>query len=84
MPKKKELAVKVAQIAAETGHKSRPSSFSRETYVIMNKALQGSQRTAQTRNDIWDNTQRVRKYVTHLSSDGRASVTPTGKTMSTK
>lgn len=84
MPKKKELAVKVAQIVAEAGHKSRPSNFSRETYVIMNKALQGSQRTAQTRNDIWDNTQRVRKYVTHLSSDGRASVTTTGKMTSSK
>lgn len=77
--KKRELAVKVAQIVAETGNKSRPGNFSRETYVIMNKALQGSQRAPQTRKDIWDNTQRVRNYVTQLSSDGRASVSPSGK-----
>lgn len=77
--KKRELAVKVAQIVAETGHKSRPGNFSRETYVIMNKALQGSQRAPQTRKDIWDNMQRVRNYVTQLSSDGRASVSPSGK-----
>ena len=79
MPKKQELAVKVAHIVAEAGHKSRPSNFSRETYVIMNKALQGSQRAAQTRNEIRDSTQRVRNYVTLLSSDKRVSVTPKGK-----
>lgn len=84
MPRKQGLAIKVAQIVAEAGHKSRPSNFSRETYVIMNKALQGSQRAAQTRNEIRDNTQRVRKYVTQLSSDGRTSVTPTGKMTSSK
>lgn len=85
MPKKQELAVKVAQIVTEAGHKSRrPSNFSRETYVIMNKALQGSQRAAQTRNEIWDNSQRAKKYMTHLSSHGRASVTPTGKMTTSK
>lgn len=76
MSKKPELAVKVAQILTESGYQSRPSNLSRETYVIMNKALQASQRSAQTRNDIRDNTQRVWKYVTNLSSNGRASVTP--------
>ena len=79
LPKKQELAVKVAQILTETGYQSRPSNLSRETYVIMNKALQESQRAGQTRNDIRDSTQRVWKYVTNLSSNGRASVTPTGK-----
>ena len=79
LPKKQELAVKVAQILTETGYKSRPTNLSRETYVIMNKALQGSQRTGQTRNEIRDNTQRVWKYVTNLSSSGRTSVTPAGE-----
>ena len=79
MPRKQQLAVKVAQIVAQAGHKSRPSNLSRETFVIMNKALHGSQRATQTRNDIRDSTQRVWKYVTNLSSNGRASVTPTGK-----
>ena len=79
MPKKRELNVKVAEILTQTGCQNRPTKLSRETYVIMKKALQGTQRAGQIRNDVRDSKQRVWKYVTNLSSNGRASVTPTGK-----
>ena len=79
MPNKRELPVKVAEILTQTGCQSRPTNLSRETYVIMKKALQGTQRAGQTRNDVRGSKQRVWKYVTNLSSNGRASVTPTGK-----
>lgn len=79
VPKKPELAVKVAQILTNSGHQSKPANLSRETYVIMKKALEGTQRTGKTKNDIRKSTQGVWKYVTNLSSNGRARVTPTGK-----
>ena len=79
MPNKRELPVKFAEILTQTGCQSRPTNLSRETYVIMKKALQGTQRAGRTRNDVRDSKQRVWKYVTNLSSNGRASVTPTGK-----
>lgn len=77
MSKKQELAVTVAQILTESGYQTRPTNFSRETYVIMNKALQATQRSAPTRNEIRGNTQRVWKYVTKSSSNKRMGVTPT-------
>ena len=81
MPQKRELAVKIAQILTETGFQARPSNLSRETYAVMNKALQSSQRAGPPRNDIRDGKQRVWKYVTNLSSTGRTSVTSLGRTI---
>lgn len=76
MPKKPELAVKVAQLLTESGYQTRSTNLSRETYAIMNKALHASQRSAQTRNETRSNTQRVWKYVTNSSSNKRRGVTP--------
>lgn len=75
MPKKPELAVKVAQLLTESGYQTRSTNLSRETYAIMNKALHASQRSAQSRNEIRSNTQRVWKYVTNPSSNKRRGVT---------
>ncbi|PFX31108.1 NUAK family SNF1-like kinase 1 [Stylophora pistillata] len=77
MPKKQELAGKVAEILTESGYQTRPTNLSRGTYVVMNKALQATQRSAQTRNEIRGNTQRVWKYVAKSSSNKRMGLTPT-------
>ena len=84
MPKKQELAGKVAEILTESGYQTRPTNLSRGTYVVMNKALQATQRSAQTRNEIRGNTQRVWKYVAKSSSNKRMGLTPTkgGATLS--
>ena len=76
---RKELAVKVAQIVAETGHTTRPRDLNRETYAIMCKALQSPQRSAQTRTNIRDSKDGVWKYVTNMTSAGRRTATPVGE-----
>ena len=79
VPNKKELLVKVAEISTKTGYQGKPTNLGKETFVVMKKALEGTQRSAHIRNGVRENTKKVWKYVTNLSSRGRASVTPTGK-----
>ena len=78
-PRKKELPVKVAEISTKTGYQCKPNNLSKETFVVMKKAREGSLRAGQNRSGIRESSQKVWKYVTNLSSRGRASVTPTGK-----
>ncbi|XP_068680052.1 MAP/microtubule affinity-regulating kinase 4-like [Montipora foliosa] len=78
-PRKKELPVKVAEISTKTGYQCKPNNLSKETFVVMKKAREGSLRAGQNRSGIRQSSQKVWKYVTNLSSRGRASVTPTGR-----
>lgn len=77
-PKKKELPIKVAEIQTKAGYQCKPMDFSRETFVVMKKAREGTQRTSQTRNGVRDSTNKIWNYVTNLPSSGRESVNSTG------
>lgn len=77
-PKRRELSIKVADIQTIAGYQCKSTDFSRETFAVMKKAREGTQRASQTRSGVLDSTNKIWNYVTKLPSSGRESVTSTG------